>query len=208
MNLIRKIILLTSSLFLLIGASALFFLPSFPSFLFIIYAFILGALTLLALFIASAIVPQFNPKKITIKVPPDQDISEKTNPVIFITKSVFPLELFPDKYILQEKTLSIIKKKFFFSNEVETLQIRDIISARLFTGPFFVSITLVRKMPGFPDLELTHLWRADGIKFKDYLDALIMKENRLIKIPENLSIKNKRKLLYEIGREKEVELEI
>jgi len=208
MNLISKIIVLAGALLLLLGACALLFLPSFPPLLFILYALAIIVISTIALLLSSLVVKHINPEKITIKAAPDQDISLKTNPVIFSVRSVFPLELFPDKYILQEKTMSVIKKKFFFSSEIETVQIKDILSSRLYTGPVLVSLTLVRKMPGFPEIQLTNLWKSDGLKFKQYLDALIMKENKLVKVPNDLSLKSKKKLIYEIGREKEVEIEV
>src|SRR3989344_4496092 len=127
---------------------------------------------------------------------------------IFLNFNFIPFQIFPDSYILQEKTLSIVRKKFFFNAWLETIPIKDIASVRLYTGPLFVSLSILRKILPQTSIELRDMWKNDGIKLMELLDALIMKENKLVNIPKKISLKFKKKLIYEIGSEKEIEKEI
>ncbi len=133
---------------------------------------------------------------------------EQSNPVIYMMSSVFPFDLFPDKYVVQDKTISIVRKRFFLSAWSETIPIKDIGSVRIYTGPFFATVILIKKILPPISIELRTLWKKDAIKAKEILDALILKENKLITLPKGISQKEKKRILIDIGTEEEVEKEI
>lgn len=197
-------VLALSTFLLLLGVAAFLVFSFIPYRVLVLFSLVIVFLTLVLLFILSVIAK--HQKNLSGNL--NEKISGEVNPVIFSARSVFPFQLFPDRYILQEKTLSIIRKKFFLSAWTETIPIKDIASVRMYTGPLFVSLTLLRKILPQTSIELTDLWKNDGLKFMELLDALIMKENKLVDIPKEISLKSKKKLIYEIGHEKEVEKEI
>ena len=204
MNLIRYLIFLFSIFLLLVGVALYIKFSFLPFALLSFCAIILISVTLILYYLTFVI--EIHQKNLSANL--NEKISGKVNPIIYIARSVFPFQLFPDIYILQEKTLSIIRKKFFFSAWTETIPIKDIASIRLYTGPLFVSLTILRKILPQTSIEMTDLWKNDGLKFKELLDALIMKENKLVRIPATMSLTTRKKFIYEIGHENEVEKEI
>ncbi|OGK12002.1 hypothetical protein A2954_00300 [Candidatus Roizmanbacteria bacterium RIFCSPLOWO2_01_FULL_37_12] len=204
MNLIRIVILFSSIIFLLLGVAIFLNFNFIPFSLLIFFSVITIIFTSLLLYLVTVI--EFHQKKPLSNF--NDRKSGEVNPVIFTARSVFPFQIFPDTYILQEKTLSIVRKKFFFNAWLETIPIKDIASVRLYTGPLFVSLSILRKILPQTSIELRDMWKNDGIKLMELLDALIMKENKLVNIPKKISLKFKKKLIYEIGSEKEIEKEI
>jgi len=199
MNLNQKIILFISSLFLLIGTVTFLLFPLFiSSVIFIIFFVLIMLLTIIILY--------FNT---TVKKPKEKpNIFPETNQILFSARSVFPFQLFPDKYFVQEKTITIVRKKFFSQGWVETIAIKDIGGLRVYTGPLFSNIMIIRKILPQTTVELRNLWKKDAFKIKELLDGLIITQNNLIEMPKNIPLKVEKKILSEIGREKEIEKEI
>jgi len=199
MNIRQKIILLISSLLLLFGTLVFLFFPLIiSSLLFVAY---FGSISLLAIILILA----FSNDKIDGKHTGKFD---KSNQILFSAKSVFPFQLFPDKYFVQQKTISIVRKEFFSQGWIETISIKDIGGIRLYMGPLFASITIIRKILPQTSIELRNLWKKDGLKLKELIDGLIITQNKLVEIPEDIPLKVEKKILFEIGHESEVEKEI
>lgn len=195
MNLYQKIILLYS-LLLLAGAVGLL-LGIIGGLQFFVSFIIASVITLIILYIISL----FN-------VPKHLQPEIKVNPTLYSTRSVFPLQFFPDLYIVQEKNIYIIRKTFFFSGWTEMVPVKDIASVRMYTGPFFSSLSILRKVIPQTSLEIKDLWKKDAIRMKEMIDGLIIKENKLVDVQENITVEGKKRTIFELGREREVEKEI
>lgn len=192
----QSTITLAASIILLIGAVLLIFsIINFVTFI------TFGGLILIINLIVNYAISLFG-KKNKVK----EEVSR--NPVLYKTRSVFPFQFFPDTYIIQEKNFFIIRKTFFATGWTEMLPIKDIASVRMYSGPFFASVSILRKVLPQTSFELRDLWKNDALKIKELLDALIMKEAKLIHIPEQITPKEKTKILISKVAEKEVAKEI
>lgn len=200
MNQSQKIVLFFSSLLLLIGT--LFFLVFslfVSSSVFLGYSSLIIFLTIIFIYFTSS-------KELS-----DDGVATKfknSNQILYSAHSVFPFQIFPDRYFIQQKTISIVRKHFFSQGWVETISIKDIGGIRLYTGPFFSSITIIRKVLPQTTVELRNLWKKDAFKLKELLDGLVITENKLVEMPNQIPLKTEKKILFEIGTEKEVEKEI
>ncbi len=192
----KKIIALSASLLLLLAAIFLLF-----QIISLTYFVILAILILISVLIANYIVPVF-------KKDLDTGGVVSRNPVLFTTKSVFPFQFFPDRYIVQEKNFYIVRKTFFSTGWTEMLPIKDIASVRMYSGPFFASITILRKVLPITSFELRDLWKKDAFKLKEILDGLIMKEAKLINIPQMISSDDKTEMLIRKTGGEDVEKEM
>jgi len=192
----KKIIALSASLLLLLAAVFLFFES-----INLVYFIILAILILISVLIANYIVPVF-------KKDLDTGGIISRNPVLFTTKSVFPFQFFPDRYIVQEKNFYIVRKTFFSTGWTEMLPIKDIASVRMYSGPVFASITILRKVLPLTSFELRDLWKSDAFKLKEILDGLIMKEAKLINIPQMISSDDKTEMLIRKTGGEDVEKEM
>lgn len=130
---------------------------------------------------------------------------EDNNPVLFATQSAFPFDLFPDTVIVQEKTISIVRKYFFFVGWAETIEIKDIQSVRIYAGPFFGTIVIVKGVQNPQSYQLRTLWKKDAMRIKETLDGIILKEKNVVKIPDKITGTAKKDVIFEMGRTREVE---
>lgn len=200
MNKKQKIILFNCFLLIIFGVVATMLFPSLiSSFVFVIYSIIVIITAFFYFYYAS---------KISTSTEEPATRFNTSNQILFSAGSVFPFQLFPDRYFIQEKTVSIVRKQFFSQGWSETISIKDIGGIRLYTGPLFASITIIRKVLPQTTVELRNLWKKDAIKLKEILDGLIITENNLVNIPKKIPLKIEKKILFEIGTQKEIEKEI
>src|SRR5258707_9371268 len=71
---------------------------------------------------------------------------ENDNRELFRVRAVWFLDFFPDELVIQEKTVSIIKREFLASY-VETLPVLDIGEVEMAKAFLFASITIIGKIP-------------------------------------------------------------
>lgn len=206
MNLNQKYIILAGSIILLIVTVFSLVIPILEVWVFLassIFLFLFISLIFMVEAVYSTLKKNsINIERKAIKNPPKDQI-------LFSTRSIFPFQVFPDRYILEENGLYIVKKLFFGMAWTEMFPIKDIATARLYSGPFFSSITIHFRM-SLPvrSFQLRNLWKKDALRMKEILDGLILKQNQSINVPSNLPLEVKKKILHQEGREREVEKEI
>lgn len=142
MKIAQTLIIFFMVAFLMMG-SILFFTINFLSlrFLLVYYCFV-GATGYLSMSFLSLFRKKIPKNDIIYS---SNTIAHEKNPALFSARSVFLLDLFPDQYIVHEKTLTIIRHKFFFNSWAETVPIENIDSVRIYAGPLFASLTINKK---------------------------------------------------------------
>lgn len=132
--------------------------------------------------------------------------AESLNRVLYIAHSIWPFDFFPDTVCVQEKSLTLVRKKFWGISWTEFIPIHDMGSARLYTGPFFASLVLERKIPA-QEIEMKYLHKKDAIIIKELIDALLLEKNKVMDIPEEMPLPLKTDFLTKIGKNDKIEHE-
>jgi hypothetical protein len=96
------------------------------------------------------------------------------NQELFRVKASKPFNFFTEELIVQEKTISIVKKEFL-SNCCETLPIKDIGRVILTDTIFFSSILVIGKNTAH-QLEITRLPKQKALEAKELLEGLMMED--------------------------------
>jgi hypothetical protein len=126
---------------------------------------------------------------------------QKSNQVLASTRTVFPLTLFPDSIIVDRTKISIIKRDFFWTSNVISFQIEDILNVSCAVGPLFGSLTVAsRVMSTIDHFNINYLWRNDAIFFKDLIQGHIIAKNNKLET-EHLSVKETIDALCELGKD-------
>lgn len=132
--------------------------------------------------------------------------TKNKNRELFRVKASRFLELFPDELVIQEKTVSVIRKEFLLSF-VETIPVRDIGRVTLTeTGPF-ASLTLMGKNPEH-QLQIKNLPRESAKKAKEIIDGLLLEYEKSIAIPEWLSPQTRKEVFEQAGKHSEFQKQI
>jgi hypothetical protein len=82
------------------------------------------------------------------------------------------LDFFPDELVIQEQTVSIIRREFMLTY-VETMPVREIEKVAYTEAGFFASLTISAKVPG-TTLEIASVPKDHARRAKEILDALIV----------------------------------
>lgn len=114
-------------------------------------------------------------------------IVERSNEVLATATAVFPFDLFPDTVSLDRTKVTITKRSFFWSAEVISIRIEDILNVTTGVGPFFGSLTIAsRVMSSVDHFKIDYFWRKDAIRLKHIIQGYVIAHHNNIEI-SNLS---------------------
>lgn len=141
---------------------------------------------------------------------PVQDIDElkkvvaHSHEVLASAKTVIPF-LFPHEIVLDRTKITIIKRNFFWSSDVLSIRIEDILNVSASTGPLFGSVTVASRVMSTVDhFEIDRFWRADATRMKQIIQGyLIARQNGIS--TDHLSCKELADTLYDLSPDKQFE---
>ncbi len=131
-----------------------------------------------------------------------QTIVEKSHQILAAGRSVIvPMNLFPDTVIVDRTKITITKRSFFWSSEVITVRIEDVLNVTSSTGPFFGSLTISSRVMNSTDhYEINYLWRNDAIYLKEMIQGYVIAHHNHIDT-SHLDKNELVQTLLEIGRD-------
>lgn len=110
-------------------------------------------------------------------------------------------DLVPDRLIVQEKTVSVVRRDIFVSF-IETLPIRDIGRVVLVNTPIFCGLRVLGKNPAHT-LTIKGLKRDEAMQAKQLVEGLLLEEEGAIDVDDWLTIGERREALQEAGKSPE-----
>lgn len=101
--------------------------------------------------------------------------------VLISARTVFPMTLFPDSVILDRSKVTIVKRDFFWTARVISIQIEDILNVESAVGPFFGSLTVASRVMSTVDhFQINYFWRNEAIFLKHLIQGyVIAKHNKI-----------------------------
>jgi hypothetical protein len=122
-----------------------------------------------------------NSKKVHVSSTSVEGIDElkkrvkQSHEVLAAARTVFPITLFPHDIIMDRTKITIIKRDFFWSSRVISVQIHDILNVSANIGPIFGSLTISsRVMNSVDHFEVNFLWRGDAIQIKQIIHGYVI----------------------------------
>jgi len=109
-----------------------------------------------------------------------QEVS-KSHEILCNVQSVFPVSLFPDRIMMDRTKVTILKRNFFWSADVISFQIQDILNISSSVGPFFGSLTIASRVMSTVDhFTVNNLWKRDATELKRMIQGyVIAKQNEI-----------------------------
>lgn len=122
--------------------------------------------------------------------------------VIASAKTVLPF-LFPHEIILDRTKITIIKRIFFWSSDVISIRIEDILNVSASVGPLFGSVTIASRVMSTVDhFEVDRFWRDDANRIKQITQGYLIARQNGVET-DHLSCEELAKTLYELGPNKQ-----
>lgn len=104
------------------------------------------------------------------------EVVEQSRDVLAGAKTVIlPSNLFPDTVTVDRMKVTITQRTFFWSADVVSLRIEDILNVSTSLGPFFGSLTIsTRVMNSTDHFVIDGFWRRDAIRLKHIIQGYMI----------------------------------
>lgn len=108
-------------------------------------------------------------------------IVSQSHEVLMSANTVFPISLFPDTVTVDRTKVTIIKRDFFWSSDVMSIRIEDVLNVSAAVGPLFGSLTVAsRVMSTIDHFKINHFWRNDVIRLKHIIQGYVIAQHNKI----------------------------
>lgn len=128
-----------------------------------------------------------------------RSIVERSHEVLAQATTIFPFKLFPDTVIVDRTKVTIIKRNFFWSEDVVSIRIEDVLNAKSGVDLFFGSLNVSSRVMNSTDHYLIKfLWKRDAMHLKHLIQGYVIAQHNDIDV-SHLSRDELIKTLCELG---------
>lgn len=130
------------------------------------------------------------------------EIVEKSHQFLAGAQTVIlPMNPFPDSVVVDRTKITITKRSFFWSANVITVRIEDVLNVASSVGPFFGSLTISSRVMNSTDhYEVNYLVRRDAIYLKQVIQGYMIAQHNKIQT-SHLDKDQLVSTLVELGRD-------
>jgi len=130
-----------------------------------------------------------------------QKIVTQSHEVLMVANTVFPITLFPDTVTVDRTKVTITRRDFFWSSDVMSIRIEDVLNVSASVGPLFGSLTVAsRVMSTIDHFQINHFWRNDAIRLKHIIQGYVIAQHNKIDTA-HLSRKELIDTIVELGQD-------
>lgn len=107
-----------------------------------------------------------------------KELVSRSHELLASANTVFPLTLFPDTIALDRTKVTITKRDFFWSSDVLSIRIEDVLNVSVSVGPLFGSLTIASRVMSTVDhFRIDHFWRRDAIRLKHIIQGYVIAQH-------------------------------
>lgn len=104
-----------------------------------------------------------------------QSIVEKSHEVLAMATTIMPFKLFPDTVVVDRTKVTIIKRNFFWSEDVVSIRIEDVLNATSGVDMFFGSLNVSSRVMNSTDhYQIKFLWKKDAMHLKHLIQGYVI----------------------------------
>ncbi len=108
-------------------------------------------------------------------------IVSRSHETLANANTVFPLTLFPDTITVDRTKVTITRRDFFWSSDVLSIRIEDVLNVAVSVGPLFGSLTIASRVMSTVDhFRIDHFWRHDAIRLKHIIQGYMIAQHNKI----------------------------
>jgi hypothetical protein len=110
-----------------------------------------------------------------------KELVSRSHEMLVTANTVFPITLFPDTVTVDRTKVTITRRDFFWSSDVLSIRIEDVLNVEVSVGPLFGSITVASRVMSTTDhFQIRHLWRSDAILLKRIIQGYVIAQHNNI----------------------------
>ncbi len=129
-------------------------------------------------------------------------VVKQSHEILAAAKTVpLPVNLFPDSITVDRTKVTIQRRTFFWTSQVITMRIDDILAVTSNFGPLFGSLTVATRIMNSTDhYEINYFWRKDAEYIKQLIQGYVIAQHNSIET-KHLSRDELIDTLLELGRD-------
>lgn len=110
-----------------------------------------------------------------------RNIVSRSHEVLISVNTVFPITVFPDTVTVDRTKVTITRRDFFWTSDVMSIRIEDVLNVSASVGPLFGSLTIAsRVMSTIDHFKINHFWRNDAIRLKHIIQGYVIAQHNSI----------------------------
>lgn len=114
---------------------------------------------------------------------------------------ILPTNLFADSMVVDRTKVTITKRSFFWTSEVISIRIEDVLNVSTNFGPLFGSLTIASRVMSSTDhFTINYFWRKDAVKLKRILQGYVIALHNKIDV-QDLSLEELIDTLTQLGND-------
>lgn len=112
-----------------------------------------------------------------------KNIVKKSHEILAQATTIFPFTLFPDSVIVDRTKVTIIKRNFFWSEDVVSIRIEDVLNATSGVDPIFGSLNVSSRVMNSTDhYQIKFLWKRDAMHLKHLIQGYVIAQHNEIDV--------------------------
>lgn len=128
-------------------------------------------------------------------------IVKQSKEILASANTVFSITIFPDTVLIDRTKVTIIKRNFFWSEEIISIRIQDVLNVSSFVGPIFGSLTIASRVMSTVDhFQINYFWRNDALHLKHIIQGYVIAQHSKIDTT-HLGVDELVGVLNELGRD-------
>lgn len=92
--------------------------------------------------------------------------------LVIIYSHRFPVDLFPDSIKVDEEKVTVITRKFLWSSEVHSVDLKDVSNVFINTSPFYAQLVIISKTFEENMTQISNLWIKDAIYVRRVIEGM------------------------------------
>lgn len=134
-----------------------------------------------------------------------RSIVQRSHEVLAGARTIpLPINLFPDSIIVDRTKVTITRRTFFWTSQVITTRIEDILAVTSNLGPLFGSLLIsTRVMNSTDHYDVNYFWRKDAEYIKQIIQGYVIAQHNSIET-KHLDRKELVDTLLELGRDSSI----
>lgn len=125
-------------------------------------------------------------------------LSNGKSRVLYRTRQIFPITLFPDELVVEELRIIWLRQMGFWTNEVVSIMATDIASVNASSGPLFGHVH-VKSLTGGPEILVDCLFRKDAYTVRSLVEGIALSAREGLKVQDD-NLETEKQSLYQAGR--------
>ena len=118
------------------------------------------------------------PAVVAVEKPPPKrtvkEFYEEKGKVLFRARSVFPFKFFPAEVTIEAAAVNISNQTFFFSKEIASIPLKEVLSAEVHTGLYFAKLTVIDIRYNQEPLSIEYLKKEEAMKARRIIQGLLI----------------------------------